>query len=1174
MISCTQEAIMDSPNENRIPLNISGSINQVHTKATADGFVDRDAVGLYAVNYSENNSVAGTLEVSGNQADNVKYVFNEANQTWVPVRAVYYKNADTHADLYLYYPYQASITDISACNFEVQKDQSAAATSTSLSGYEASDWMWGKGTDITPTESKVQIPLTHRFSAVQVSLSEGTGFEEGEFAALEKSVILSGTTRKATLDFTNGGVTPIGEAQSDGIIMCLQNDGKWRSVVIPQTVESGIKLFAITLGGISYGYSQAESMEYQQGKQRNINLTLSKKTPSGDYEISLGSSEIVDWTEDVNTHGGEARQYYVVNLSSAGTLQATIQADKKNPAKIRNLKITGPVNTDDFVFMRDGMAILEAVNMQESNVVDGRILDVANESNTGVIEEDNVIPAYAFKDKKTLTYFVFPESIKKIGRGAFYNTSLAGTVVLPDDLEYIGDNIEIGLSLGAQLGAFESSKIRAVVFPSGLKMIGISSFYNCTSLSGQLSLPSGVKKIGKNAFRGCSLSGTLHLPDQLEEIGRQAFEEAGSFVGNLSIPEKIATLPDGVFSNCGFSGNLDLGNVTELGYTVFSGCYFVGELIIPEGTLQIQNQCFKYNMFSSIKLPSSLKSIEKEAFCYCQALCEPVIIPEGVLSIGEGAFEWDTTIPSISFPSTLQTIGKQAFSNCYGISGMTVYAVEPPDVGVNAFAGVAKANFTVEVPEASLIRYQTENGWSDFTRISAHQEFSLNRSVVRVLNAGATNSYTLRAPAGFAWSIQSAPDWVNVSPSSGVGKTDLTITVSSMERTNNTFTVNEGTYNSPKNKTYKGRNGEVIFLLDSKNYTFPLNVEQYDSDYYEGYVSALQTHTSGPGIDIVFIGDGYDARDIAKGTFNSNAEDGLNHLFDLEPYNTYRSYFNVYSVVSLSRDSGIGTVNTVKDSKFSSLLTQNRVLCKNLDEAFLWAKNANPSMDLSKSLVIMLMNTSVYEGICYLYGDGSAIACCPVSTNAYPYDFRGIIQHEAGGHGFGKLADEYIYHNGYIMNCGCKDGCDHPQGDGDTGSSFGQMKSKGWYKNLSMSSDPKIVPWNHLIYHSQYSDYVDIFEGGYMHSRGMYRSEATSCMNNNIPYYSAISRQAIVERIKEYSGEVFTLEDFYLHDSNAVGTKASIPHHLSNAWPYNVDPAFNRGSGLGPVYVGERPNVK
>ena len=1131
---------MQEDNKYLIPLNIDGSIKQIQTKATAQGFVDKDAVGLFAVNYSENNTIAGVLQTSGNQADNVKYVFDEPNHKWNPVRPVYYKNINTHADLYLYYPYQGTITDVNSANFEVQKDQSAAATATSLSGYEASDWMWGKGEDITPSESKVQIQLTHRLSAVQVSLTEGSGFESGEFESLEKIVILSGTTRKATLDYATGGSTPVGSAQLDGIIMCPQSDGSWRAVVIPQAVAAGTKLFSLTIGGTAYSYSQDTAVEYQTGKQMNVSLTINKKSLSGDYEILLGSTQIVDWTEDLNTHGGEARQYYVVNLATAGTLQSTIEAAGKNPAKIRNLKIVGVANADDFYFMRDHMDILEAVNMKETSV------------------ENNTIPNNSFKNKSSLVYFVFPENITIIGDYAFNNTLLSGVLIIPDSVVKIGNN------------SFAGTNIGSIQFPQELTEIGSFAFRDCQSTYGSLILPDGLKVIKESAFNNNKFNGTLHLPENLEVIGPSSFYSSGSFTGDLSIPEKVTELPLNAFRNTTFSGSLDLANVQVIGSNVFNKSGLKGELVIPEGVIQIGPGAFRENRFSSIVFSSTIKIIDDGAFYGCSSAISPLIFPEGLVTIGGDAFGRCSSIPSIELPSTLQILRGGCFHDCFNLSSIISRALDPPTVQSGAFSGVAKEDCLVEVPSQSLNLYRSEGGWSDFRRITAHYDFYLNRSVVQALNEGCTRILTLHAPSGFDWSIQSKPDWLTINPSVGSGKADVTITISPMARTNETFEVNEGSLNNPKYVNYQGRNGEVIFLLNEKEYTSILQVEQYDSDYVDGAIQTLQTHTQGSGIDIVFTGDGYSARDIARGTFSSNAIDGYGYFFDVEPYKSYQQYFDVYVVTAISPDSGIGTLNTIVDTKFSSTFTQNRPLVGNTADVFDWARRADNGIDFTKSLVVLLMNTSTYEGVTIMKTDGSAIACCPVSQEDYPYDFRGIVQHEAGGHGFGKLADEYIYHNSFLQNCDCSC-CEHPQSDNDIMTSFGKCKALGWYKNLTMSSDSRSLPWAHLIYHPQYSDYVDVFEGGYMHSRGIYRSEATSCMNNNIPYYSAISRQAIVERIKYCAGEQFSLEGFYANDKDDFGpiTKSGNVDRT-----FGVDPNFVRATGQGPILISEHSNIK
>ena len=1149
----TPEPVVEDPD--LIPLNIDGSMDQVHTKVNAAGFVDKDALGLYAVNYRDENTVAGTLTDSGNQADNVKYVFDESAYKWTPVRKVYYKDVNTNVDLYLYYPYQSSVTEVNAASFEVQKDQNSAATASLLSGYEASDFLWGKAEGVAPTEAKVAVRLSHKMAAVNVSLVDNGGFAEGEFASLGKSIILTNTTRKAKINYATGAVSALGNAQSDGIVMCPQEEGSFRAVVVPQTVEAGVQLFAITIDGVSYSFRNSNAaVTYAAGKQSDVTINVRKKTPAGEYELTLGDIQIVDWTEDRNTHGGEARQYYVVNLTEPGTLGRAIKAAKKNPDRIRNLKVSGKITTEDFYFMRDSMAILEAVNLKEAKVVN------ATDYVSG-LRTDDIIPAHTFERKQTLTYFSFPEKITYIAPFAFSNTSLSGALIMPDDVTKIGQN------------AFENTLIGSVTFSPKLTEIGDSAFKECKSLTGTLILPETLTYIGDHAFSYCSFTGELHLPNSLEYIGSAAFWNAGYFVGGLRIPDKVKKLYGGTFYSGkeAFTGTLDLNNIKDFGENEFYGCCFNGELLIPEGIAQIPNECFVAGNFTSIKFPATIKTIGEYAFQNLHRMQGTLVIPEGLATINTGAFLYCSQINAIVFPSTIQSIGAGAFAGCRSISSIVSSALEPPSVMHNAFQEVAKDNFTIEVPAESVIRYKTESGWSDFRRIAAHYDFAPSRDLIRALNAAESRTLTLRAPANFSWSIESKPDWVTVTPSSGTGKADVTISLSELARTSDTFEVNEGSFNSPSYKNYAGRSGEIVFKLDEKDYTCEVDVEQYDSDYSDGEVMTLNTATKGGGIDIVFIGDGYDAKDIAKGTFKQNAEDGLKHFFGIEPYSTYKEYFNVYAVVSKSDDSGIGTVNTVTDTKFSSYFTQNRIKTPDADKCFSWAKRADSGMDLSKSLVIMLMNTSAYEGVTMMYGDGSAIACCPVSTDAYPYDFRGIIQHEAGGHGFGKLGDEYIYHNAFIQTCICQDGCEHPKGDDDMSTAYGANKARGWYKNLSMTADAKQVPWAHLIYHKKYSDKVDMYEGGYMHSRGVYRSEATSCMNNNIPYYSAISRQAIVERIKSYAGEVFDFDDFVAKDSFEVGTK-SLARGFD--WTFGVDPKFVRATGECPVYMGEHPNVR
>lgn len=1162
-MGCAQELLTPSIPEDAVALNIDGSIDQIPTKATAAGFVNGDAIGLYAVNYQDNNATPGTLQDSGNQADNAKYIFDEANWKWNAVKAVYYKDVNTNVDLYVYYPWQQSISNITAANFEVQKDQSAASASgSSLSGYEASDFLWAKVENVVPTEEKIKVTLKHKLANAFVVLEEGTGFDQGAFEALEKHVLVTNTTRKATINYTDATVKAVGAAQIDGIVMAPQEDGSFRAIVIPQTIMAGVQLFSITIDGIAYAFTSGENITYTAGKMTQFTIKVNKKSPSGDYELELADTQILDWTEDRNTHGGEARQYFVVNVEEPGTLGRTIKAAKKNPDKIRNLKVTGTVTTEDFYFMRDSMAILEAVNMKES-----RIVHVGTGGNGWIYNEDlgeyttglkppfldNVLPEMSFQGKKTLHFFVFPEKLAQIGRQAFGASGLSGPLVFPDELKIIGGN------------SFRETYITTISFPNGLESIEEQAFLSCSSTSGSLVFPESLTSIGNGAFIETRFSGPLHLPENLLELGGSAFSNAGSFSGDLIIPERITEIQSGTFSCAHFTGSLYLNNVQSIESHAFESCEFHGSLVIPEGVETIDEMAFADNRFTSVSFPTTLRVIGTNAF-WNNSIMEPIVFPDGLIVIGGWAFTGNRNLPSIELPETLQTIGDAAFAQCYGMYRMVSHAVEPPTLQSYVFDAVGKDNLTLEVPAQSIIRYQTEIGWSEFKRIAAYQDFSISRRLMRSLNAAESKQYVLRAPANLTWSVESKPDWVTVTPSNGIGKTEITVTVTEMPRTEETFAQEVWANGSfVRTDNYKGRAGEIVFLLEGKDYRSTMTVEQYDYDYADGASLTLQSATKGAGIDIVLMGEGYDARDIAQGTYREDMATAMGHFFGLEPYITYQNYFNVYTVFAKSDESGLGTVNTIVDNKFGTYLTQNRMNQPNVAEIFSYAQKT-PMKVVSKSLIILIDNSSLYEGVTFMYGDGSAIASCPKSSLAYPYDFRGIIQHEAGGHGFGKLADEYIYHNAFISTCSCPC-CDH-------GEIFNQYKSYGWYRNLEFTGDMHEVGWSHLIFNPKYSDVVDVYEGGYMHSRGVFRSEPNSCMNNNIPYYSAISRQAIVERIMDYAGEEFTLEKFYANDKSTPGAITKAQAIAEGVDKYSV-PGFSLyGHEHGPVYLGEHPNVK
>lgn len=1171
-----------------IEISLDGSIKQVATKVNAEGFETGDALGLYAVNYENNNQTPGTLQAEGNQADHVKYIFNFEKWQWTPVKPVYYKDINTNVDLYVFYPH-AEPQSVEAYNFEVQKDQSRPETPTSLGGYEASDFLWAKVENVAPTESKIKVQLNHKMAGVQVILAEGTGFEQDEFPLLEKSVLAVNTTRKATINMANGEVAPLGEPQATGIVMCPQTDGSFRGIVVPQSVAAGTHLFKITIDGMTYSFKKDVDFTYEAGKVNKFTININRKAHTGEYELEHVETDIVAWTEDLNEHNGEARQYYCVNVSEPGTLGRLIKADKKNPDKIKNLKVTGDIFGGDFYFMRDSMALLQSVNLHDATIHDTyrykvykgatykdyhftepqtleQLQQVAPHADflpNPKIMPANEIPESAFSGKTSLVNFVFPTNITKIGNTAFYNCSnLSGALIIPNEVTLIGEN-----------AFYKCSGLTSLSFPHGIQIIEGYAFSECVSLSGQLCLPNSIYSIGPEAFKNCKgFTGHLILPDSLTELGeegtyiRGVFAGCSGFSGSLVIPESLTIIPSATFQGCsGMNGNLILHDNLTIYKQAFRNCSFQGELKLPSNITTIPEACFEMCRFTSISFPEELISIEASAFASNTRLTGILEFPQSLVSIKNSAFSGCSNLEGAIIPADLNLIGAGAFNSCYYMHTMVLNSAIPPVIQSSVFSGVPKDNFTLEVPTEAVTRYATDPVWGQFRRISAHYDFSISRKQARALNDETSKTYILRAPANHAWSIESKPDWITVTPSSGTGKTEVTVTFSEMvsadassisvEMTHPTYAYQTTT------KNLKGRAGEIVFLLDDKDYRTTMTVEQFDYQYSDGDVITLNEATKGNGVDIVFMGDCYDAADIAAGNYIADIQEAMGHYFDIEPYKTYKDYFNVYAVVGVSDDSGMGTLNTVKDAKFGSTFGETNLVQPDMETCFEYACKAPIDNNLAQTLIVLVENTTDYGGICYMYGDGTAVACCPKSADAYPYDFRGIVQHEAGGHGFGKLADEYIYHNAFISTCNCMC-CGHQ-------TELLKGKSNGWYRNIELTGDMNEVGWSHFIFHPKYSNVVDIYEGGYFHTRGVYRSEPTSCMNNNIPYYSAISRQAMVERIMEYAGETFDLEDFISKDVTTAGPTTKVGPALMP-----IETFYDNGKQHAPVYMGEKPDFK
>lgn len=1105
---CSDDRIYTpSESDGHYPVNFKATIDHLNVTRVDDyGFADGDRIGIYMVDYD--NGLPSSLKSEGNHADNIEFVFDESSFRWESRTPLFFKDDNILADFYSYYPYLKDIQDIKAIPFSVEYNQSAFDKLRGLSCYEKSDLLWAKTTAADPKANVINLLFNHVLAGVEVRLVEGDGFESGEWDGLNKSVLVDGTARDGVFDLSSGSVVSHGSYDGKAIVSNPVANG-FRAVVIPQVLKTGTSLMLITVGTTAYKFSKDIEMTYTGGKLHKFTFEVSKKNPDGEYAFSLLDESITAWESDPVSHEGVSRTYQIVEIKKGERLENVLMDNNIDPKEIINLKLTGMMNSDDFYFIRNNMRKIQALNLKDLKIIGGY---------------EDCIPSVAMTNCVTLKHLVLPDKIIEIGELAFAGTVLEGSLKIPDGVKYIGAHAFTNYwSEGSGYSIIPGGKLLAnnnltgtLELPSSVEYIGREAFRAC-DFTGPLILPHSLKYLGKNAFNGCrNFSGEIHFPESLIEIEKSDGFFDGVFYGTSGIAG-VMELPKNLKVINGFGG-IDVSQVllpegaVEIGAYAFYNSKVKGGIVIPKNVINIGEYAFYSCNATSFSLPDGLTRISGHSFEGCKNLSDTLFIPKNVEVIDNSAFSRCGNIQALVLPEKLNYISEYAFGECYSLEYIHCYAKEPPVISDNAFGGIAKDNFTVEVPEESVYAYRNAPGWREFKRIAAYKNFVARPSKFNVLNKGGKKEIILNADAD--WEMIDCPSWCHIDKVSGNTKSTLTLTVDQLS------------HGLPT------RYGVITFKLkDSEEHLTHINVGQYDFEYDEDSYVELQKASKGKGIDLFLVGDGYDAVDISSGLLMKDMKQTMEYFFDIEPYATYKDYFNVYTGIALSEDSGVEELNKWRNTKFHTVIPQTCGLRISAD----WMAALDYCAEICEPIVskpdpkvgvILLANYDGYDGLTYSIGE-SFCSLVTKSDLRYPNDARGLVQHEAGGHGIGWLADEYVYHADFIQKCSCSC-CGHV-------AELVADQSRGFGMNVSLIGKYKEVPWTHLIFNPSYGDIVDIYEGGYFHKNGVYRSEYNSCMNNNVPYFSSWSRQLIVERIMKLSGEPFSLEAFYSKDKRDVG---------------------------------------
>lgn len=387
--------------------------------------------------------------------------------------------------------------------------------------------------------------------------------------------------------------------------------------------------------------------------------------------------------------------------------------------------------------------------------------------------------------------------------------------------------------------------------------------------------------------------------------------------------------------------------------------------------------------------------------------------------------------------------------------------------------------------------------------------------------------------------------------------------------------------------------GNVIVKRPSKAVEFPrsgivdlgtVTLDKAFGELPDNVIRYMESSQGRKPVVIAVTGDGFTA--AQQDDFVSLAKSGIDFLFDTEPYKTYKDYFTVYILPVVSNESGAsvtdgsGTVTTKVDNFFGSGWGESNYMDMNADKSkiqgYLQAnlpdliRGTHTLDEISSALII---NDARYGGICHMFSNGFSYAMVPYTNDGgelawgFPGtraasesdvsagtrattseerdaigvnhgDWRNTLIHEFGGHGIGRLGDEYW---------------------GDTYVTSTTIDSHNWPVpfSLNVSAVYDDVPWkaalldNLSILTSIDSRYARIgrYQGGEGYILNRWRSEVISCMIDNRQYFSTWQRILIVTRIKSLAGDSFSLNDFVnadvTRDPVRDGSSASSAARLS-----------------------------
>ena len=316
-----------------------------------------------------------------------------------------------------------------------------------------------------------------------------------------------------------------------------------------------------------------------------------------------------------------------------------------------------------------------------------------------------------------------PSTLREIGKSSFRGCISLKNICIPNAVTAIGDN------------AFEGcSNLAEVVMADSIPNFGLDVFTNT---------PYMKKTFGEFVVIGGLLSKYLGdekdvvIPDNVTTIGENSFAEA-HHVESIIIPDTVKTIADKIFGDVRTWGDatkprlkkLVIGNgVTSIGEQAFCYCEALTDVSFGTAVSTIGQQAFcDCKKLKKIDLSkTAIKVIDQYVFYDC-CNAKKLILPENIETIGRNAFS-RISLGVVKLPKSVKRVERSAFDS---VSELIVYDSIDPDAAWAYDWEHDKWNGSVNSPLAcamlgvyqGCIECQGNTGWRDYhiTVLSADTE--------------------------------------------------------------------------------------------------------------------------------------------------------------------------------------------------------------------------------------------------------------------------------------------------------------------------------------------------------------------------------------------------------------------------------------------------------------------